>query len=492
MAVLSPSEDSRKRPRSGEISGKHPDLSQAISIEKSDYQIINHPRRFFKKGKFFMASWVEPLGFSRPSGRERPDSFSETRRFMVVRSKPGHCLCLSVHTYGRQATAKRGLWADEHAAIIPQGGYQVLHPGEPELKKQPIQDKLESTSVFIDAYSRIDFSRIYTVEYNIPVKNIGRILPADMEIFEIYFSQTVNITSLEVEDRDRKNSLVSNHPCPGFQVGRQPDVAIRKDSVRNEKQDENTQHESWDGNTPQDRHRALYPRAPNWLLELAPYKTWFKNNFSLLWITGTSHTGNSNLAHWLTTYQLPFMGRRIICSVSFREGKMSRNNWSLALHSLLIQLLLKQPLLAKYLENDFQIKERDIATPSTTFWKSFIAIVGRATENVTCVLDGLDEVGTERREVFESLYGIFCSAEAESTPDLRLSLVITSQPDPEIDCRFHKFICHVPLDDDWAQRPVDEKRELSSTHRELVRPYNSISEQLAEDPVTMLYNTPQD
>ena len=475
MSAPPPLEDSRKRPRYSENPGKQHD---------SDYQIINQPRRFFKKGKFFMALWVEPLGFSRPSGNQRPESFFETRRFVVVRSKPGHCLCLSVHTYGRQATTKRGVWADEHAAIVPQGGCQVLHPGEPELKKRPIQVKVEGRNVAVDAYSRIDFSRVYTVEYNIPVKNIGRILPQDIEMFETYFTQTVNMASQEFKYQDKTNSSILATSSLDMQIGEQPDVAPCQNlTSASEKQNGTSQYESWNGNVSQAQNPVLDPNALNRLLELPPCKAWSKSDSSMLWVIDNSHITNSALAQWFATYRLPYMGPRTICFVTFREGKMDGNKWTLALHSLLFQLLSQQPLLAHYLHHCFQIGGKDIATPSKIFWESFLALVERATESVTCVLDGLDEacLGNERHEVFESLYEAYCSLEVKSTPALRLNFVITSQPNSEIDRRFRKHLCHFPNDGEWARKSGDEKCKLPSTHHELARSYSSSSEQLVGD-----------
>ena len=384
-----------------------------------------------------MTSWVEPLGFSRSSGSGGPDTFFETRRFVVVRSKPGHCLCLSVHTYGRQATTKPGAWADEHAAIIQQGGNQVLHPGEPELKKEPIQVKLESSSV-IDAYSRIDFSRVYTVEYNIPVKNIGRVLPAYIETFEMYFSQTVNMTFQELDNQEKTDSLLT------------------------------------------------------WLSSSPPYNRWSESGFSMLWITGTSHVGNSALAHWFASYQLPSMGRRIICAVSFRKGRTGRNNGTLALQSLLFQLLSHQPFLAKYLEYDFQTNVKDIVTSYAQLWRNFLAIVLQARERVTCVLDGLDEdfLGAERSEILDSLHEVYCS-KVGPVPDLGLSIIVTSQRDPEINRRFHTFLCDSPFYNDWVMKLGNDSFGTSPTLHKLASQLITTSGELTGDSSTTPSGTPQ-
>ena len=132
-----------------------------------------------------MTHWVEPAGFSK--GALTPSApFEELRRFIVIRSKPAHCLCLPVHTYGRQATSKPGVVVDDHAAIVPLGRSMQLHAEEKPLSKQPLYIILEDRNIDIDYTSRIDFARIYTFEYNVPIRNIGRVSAESIGILEEY------------------------------------------------------------------------------------------------------------------------------------------------------------------------------------------------------------------------------------------------------------------------------------------------------------------
>ena len=170
-------------------------MSEAATVHDAIYQVVKQPQKFFKRGKLFMAYWIEPQGFCQ--GQSKPHS--KNRRFMVIRSKKRHCLCLAVHTYQGQATSKPGVRADDHAAVIPEGGSLTLHPEEKELYRQPIHVILERDDVTIDGTSRMDFSRIYTVEYNVPVKGIGRILHHDLEIFETYLSRSISL-AFQAED----------------------------------------------------------------------------------------------------------------------------------------------------------------------------------------------------------------------------------------------------------------------------------------------------
>ena len=132
-----------------------------------------------------MTHWVEPAGSS--EGAPTPSMpFEKLRRFVVIRSKPAHCLCLPVHTYGRQATSKPGIVVDEHAAIVPLGRSMQLHAKEKPLSKQPLYITLEDHNIDIDHTSRIDFARIYTFEYNRPIRNIGRVSTESIGLLEEY------------------------------------------------------------------------------------------------------------------------------------------------------------------------------------------------------------------------------------------------------------------------------------------------------------------
>jgi len=116
-----------------------------------------------------MTPWTEPEGFS---GR----MFTETARFVVVKSGPTFSVCLRISTYSGQATSKPGVIASHHAAVIPQGGTVTYHPHEEELSNPPIEIKVENDDVDIDPMARINFAKPYTVEHNILVRNVGRVV----------------------------------------------------------------------------------------------------------------------------------------------------------------------------------------------------------------------------------------------------------------------------------------------------------------------------
>jgi hypothetical protein len=153
-----------------------------------DYQVINNPRAFFKKGRVFMVPWPEPGGdfVKEASG---PQIILKIRRFVVIRPKATFCLCLPINTYEGQATTKPGVSAQDHAAVVPEGESPRYHANETELQKSAIHIKIENQSTGpVDHMARINFAKVYTVEYNVKVCNVGRIIPDSIWRMDEYFA----------------------------------------------------------------------------------------------------------------------------------------------------------------------------------------------------------------------------------------------------------------------------------------------------------------
>lgn len=136
-----------------------------------------------------MVLWPELAGYPET---ERT-CFWKIRRYVVIRPKPSHCMCLPIRTYSGKATSQEGTQAQEHAAVIPIGGHIQFHPEEEHLKRSPIQLKLEDPHLSIDPMSRINFARVYTVEYNLKVRNVGRVISESIKQMEEYFAESLGL-----------------------------------------------------------------------------------------------------------------------------------------------------------------------------------------------------------------------------------------------------------------------------------------------------------
>jgi hypothetical protein len=113
---------------------------------------------------------------------------------VVIRPKASHSLCLPINTYQGKATSNTGVSAHDHAAIIPIGTEVQLHPDEQALTKAPIYMKVEDSTMSIDPMSRINFGRVYALESNHKVRNIGRVATESMRLLEEHFTDALQIT----------------------------------------------------------------------------------------------------------------------------------------------------------------------------------------------------------------------------------------------------------------------------------------------------------
>ncbi|KAF2854400.1 hypothetical protein T440DRAFT_465367 [Plenodomus tracheiphilus IPT5] len=114
-------------------------------------------------------------------------------RFIVIRTKRTHCLCLRISTYSGQATTKPGIAAADHVPVVPVGEYPVNHPSGEQPMEGFVSVKVEANDVTISPMSRINFAKIYTIEHNIRVRNIGRVDKSSMGRLEGLFSQSLSI-----------------------------------------------------------------------------------------------------------------------------------------------------------------------------------------------------------------------------------------------------------------------------------------------------------
>ncbi|OAK95405.1 hypothetical protein IQ06DRAFT_59089 [Phaeosphaeriaceae sp. SRC1lsM3a] len=151
----------------------------------SAFDVASNPRAYFKKGRVFMTVWSQPKGLS-------DEPFVEMARFAVVKPNARFSVCLRISTYSGQATTKSGVVGRDHAAVIYKDGAVTLHEGE-RLEKGPIEIKVENPEMTIDPMSRINFAKPYTVEHNVKIRNIGRIVGASVGLVDQYFAQSLGL-----------------------------------------------------------------------------------------------------------------------------------------------------------------------------------------------------------------------------------------------------------------------------------------------------------
>jgi len=163
--------------------------------------VIKEPKRFFKVGRVFAVLWSEPAGENVDWSDEDDYEivrygekvFTKIRRFVVVREGDRHSTCLPLLTYQGQGTLKRGVKPDDHAAVYAENpknlrSKEKLLAGE-KLRKKPFAIFIEDSKEKIDPLTRINFSKIYTVEHNVKALKIGRI--PDTDLLRKYFIESI-------------------------------------------------------------------------------------------------------------------------------------------------------------------------------------------------------------------------------------------------------------------------------------------------------------
>lgn len=169
--------------------------------------MIIKPQRFFKPGRVFMTLWSEPAS---PTVRDDPHVtsssiggkiYSETRRFVVVRGGPGYSICCPIQTYRKQGTTKSRVNLENHAIVYAAGSEPKLLPQEqpPGMGAFPIT--LGDKSVTIDPSSRLNFGKVYTVEHNIKVRNVGKVEKESLPRLRaaLLKSMGVDVSDAEIE-----------------------------------------------------------------------------------------------------------------------------------------------------------------------------------------------------------------------------------------------------------------------------------------------------
>jgi hypothetical protein len=157
-------------------------------------------RKYFKKGKVFKTLWFEPANPRSPTpsastismdSRWGEPFLDKIRWFLVARAWKSHCLCVPIQTYGEQGTTKPGIVPDDHAPLVELGSQLVLLPGE-HLSRSALHIHLENKSDSIHGASRVNFSKVFTIEYNIKVHTVGRIIVSDLRLIDLYFKESTN------------------------------------------------------------------------------------------------------------------------------------------------------------------------------------------------------------------------------------------------------------------------------------------------------------
>ncbi|KAF4982042.1 hypothetical protein FZEAL_2292 [Fusarium zealandicum] len=135
--------------------------------------------------------WPEPAGGGggAPTVSERKvyqdqyggEIYVNFRRFIVVANDLGHCTCVPIFTYGKKGCKKNGVKAEKHGIVCEVKQRPSLLSGEPDLGFSPIRVEIYEHGERISKESRVNYSKLITVEHNVKVLFVGRVAPNDWE-----------------------------------------------------------------------------------------------------------------------------------------------------------------------------------------------------------------------------------------------------------------------------------------------------------------------
>jgi hypothetical protein len=176
---------------------------EAQSLTVAGYVIIDQPSRFFQIGKVFKTLWTEPASGTMSDSHLGTlhtvafgqVAYSKVRRFVVIRKRLHCCLCLPILTYGGQGATKPGIRVSDHGIVYPANEDRPLAaPGE-LLGRHALGVVIDEPGETLDPMSRIDYGKVYTVQHNIKVMNVGRIDAAHMKYLKRDYNQSMGIES---------------------------------------------------------------------------------------------------------------------------------------------------------------------------------------------------------------------------------------------------------------------------------------------------------
>ncbi|KAI0169487.1 hypothetical protein GGR52DRAFT_469070 [Hypoxylon sp. FL1284] len=152
---------------------------------------VEHSARF-QPGEVFKILWSEPLGqvggddpISDVTKRKNPNGgkfYIGFRRFIIVTTDESHhSTCVPILTYDRRGCSKKGVRPSKHGIIYMAGQKPRLLKNEPDLGFSPVALHVYAEGEKLAKESRVNYSKLVTIEHNVKVFFIGSITGQDFE-----------------------------------------------------------------------------------------------------------------------------------------------------------------------------------------------------------------------------------------------------------------------------------------------------------------------
>lgn len=107
-----------------------------------------------------------------------------------------------MRTYGGQGVTKVGVNPSTHAIIHMRGSRASSLELEYGMTKQLIAVDPAYPGIHLDPVTRLNFSKVYTVEHTVKTMNIGRVTEESMPLFDGYWQTQSNPCWKRLSDSD--------------------------------------------------------------------------------------------------------------------------------------------------------------------------------------------------------------------------------------------------------------------------------------------------
>ncbi|KAI0515381.1 hypothetical protein F5B22DRAFT_656069 [Xylaria bambusicola] len=155
------------------------------NVEPVDHRFVVEHSYKFQPGEVFKILWSEPTGQVagdatisdiRAIHDARGDFYVGFRRFIIVSTDESHhSTCVPILTYDRRGCGKKGVRPSKHGIIYAVGQKPKLLRNEPELGFDPVPLEIYADGETLARESRVNYSKLVTIEHNVKVFFIGRI-----------------------------------------------------------------------------------------------------------------------------------------------------------------------------------------------------------------------------------------------------------------------------------------------------------------------------
>ncbi|KAI1109533.1 hypothetical protein F5Y14DRAFT_431987 [Nemania sp. NC0429] len=160
-------------------------------VEPIDERFRVEPSYKFQPGEVLKILWSEPVGQSvgdalvsdvRSIENSAGTFYVGYRRFIIVSTDESeNSTCVPILTYNRRGCSKRGVEPTKHGIVHEIGTKPRPLKAEPDLGFEPIAIEIYASGEKLAKESRVDYSKLITIDHNVRVFFIGRVGHSDFD-----------------------------------------------------------------------------------------------------------------------------------------------------------------------------------------------------------------------------------------------------------------------------------------------------------------------